>query len=140
MPLFALALMLLPRPAVAGSIELHVAGLDHDRGSVRVGAFDDPAAFPSSETRRGAVTHAEKGTTIVHLEVPAGRWALAIFHDEDDDGILDTGLLGAPTEPYAFSDRAPQGMRPPPFDRAAVEVPDVGTIRVEVELRTLPIP
>lgn len=35
-------------------------------------------------------------------ELPAGRYALVVFHDENDNGQIDHGLFG-PSEPLGFS-------------------------------------
>jgi uncharacterized protein (DUF2141 family) len=53
-----------------------------------------------------------------------GRYAVAVYHDENDNGELDTNLLGIPTEGYGFSNDATGFAGPPDFDAAAVEVPD----------------
>ena len=56
----------------------------------------------------------------VFEDVPAGTYAVSIFHDENDNGALDTGFLGTPEEGYGFSNGAKAGaFGPPGFDEAA---------------------
>lgn len=38
--------------------------------------------------------------------LPAGDYAIRIFHDENNNQKLDTNLLGIPKEPYGFSNDA----------------------------------
>jgi len=51
--------------------------------------------------------------------LPSGTYALAIYHDEDDDGKLDKNWLGIPREPIGFSNDARGRMGPPKFEDAA---------------------
>ena len=52
--------------------------------------------------------------------LPAGRYVVKSFADENGNAKLDTNLLGLPTERYGFSNDARGRMGPPGFDAAAV--------------------
>lgn len=52
----------------------------------------------------------------------AGIYAISIFHDENDNGKLDTNFIGIPTEPYGFSNNAKGMFGPPDFKDCQVEV------------------
>ena len=56
--------------------------------------------------------------------LPAGSYAVAVYHDENGNEELDTNLLGIPREGFAFSGDARGFAGPPSFDDAAVEVVD----------------
>ena len=49
------------------------------------------------------------------VDVPAGVYGLAVFHDRNGNQILDRNLFGIPTEPYDFS-RNYIGFKAPSFD------------------------
>lgn len=51
-----------------------------------------------------------------------GKYALIVYQDLNGNGQLDRNLVGAPTEPYGFSNDARGKMGPPNFDAAAVRV------------------
>ena len=53
-------------------------------------------------------------------DVPHGTYAVRLYHDEDDDGELDTNLFGVPQEAFGFSNNARGSMGPPDFRKAAV--------------------
>ena len=53
--------------------------------------------------------------------VPDGRYAIALFHDENGNCRLDKRLI-LPREGYGFSRDAPVVMGPPRFARAAFDV------------------
>ena len=67
------------------------------------------------------------------LRVPPGTYAVAVHHDEDGDGEMDTGLFGIPSEPHGFSNNARGRFGPPSWRAARVRVPASGaTVRVRV--------
>ncbi len=58
--------------------------------------------------------------TVCRFErVPPGRYAVAVHHDENDDGKLQRGLFGAPSEGYGASNDAKGTLGPPSFEAAA---------------------
>ncbi|MFZ0887958.1 MAG: DUF2141 domain-containing protein [Candidatus Binataceae bacterium] len=48
-----------------------------------------------------------------------GTYALAVIHDENSNGKLDTDLFGIPTEGYAFSKDASAWFGTPSFPAAS---------------------
>ena len=111
----------------AQASELHVAveNIRSDRGRIMV-ALHAPvpgADFPDGTTIAAQWRKARAGTLeFVFGGLPAGRFAVAVFHDENGNDELDTNLLGIPREGYAFSRNARGFAGPPSFDAAAVEV------------------
>lgn len=52
-------------------------------------------------------------------DIAPGTYALAIVHDENMNGKLDTNWLGIPTEGYAFSNDAKALLGAPTFSAAS---------------------
>jgi uncharacterized protein (DUF2141 family) len=96
---------------------LYVALFD----SAEAMAADKPLASQTLPMRDGSAK-------LVFLGLPAGRYALKSFADENGNGKLDTNLVGLPTERYGFSNDAKGRMGPPAFDAAAVPVDADGSI------------
>lgn len=44
-------------------------------------------------------------------DIVPGSYAVSVYHDENDNGSLDTGLFGIPKEPYGFSNN-PRSKKP----------------------------
>ena len=63
--------------------------------------------FAKSEKIKNGVS------SIIFEDVPAGTYAIICFHDENDNGELDTNWLGVPTEKFGFSNNK-MGMFGPP--------------------------
>jgi uncharacterized protein (DUF2141 family) len=52
-------------------------------------------------------------------DIPPGTYALAVIHDENMNGKLDSNRLGMPTEGYGFSNDAKAFLRAPSFSAAS---------------------
>jgi uncharacterized protein (DUF2141 family) len=60
----------------------------------------------------------------VDLLLPAGQYALLVFHDRDNDGQLARNFLGLPKEPSGLSNNARPRFGPPRFKAAVFTVGD----------------
>ena len=54
-------------------------------------------------------------------DIPPGTYALAVIHDENVNGILDTHWLGVPAEGYGFSSDAKALLGAPSFSAASFQ-------------------
>jgi uncharacterized protein (DUF2141 family) len=77
----------------------------NDAGVVRCGLFKERGWL--KDTVRPAIVKINKTTALcVFKEIPAGTYGVSAFHDEDNDGKLDTNLVGYPMEEYCASNNA----------------------------------
>lgn len=67
-------------------------------------------------------------------DLPAGRYAAAIFHDENLDTKLNRHGLGYPLEPYGFSNNARGRFGPPHYEDAAFSFQDQN-LKIKIDLR-----
>jgi len=71
---------------------------------------------------------------IVHYQdIPPGTYALAVVHDENMNGKLDTNWLGIPTEGYGFSNDVKALLGPPSFSAASFQYKG-GTLDLTISL------
>ena len=71
---------------------------------------------------------------VVFNNLPNGTYAIKVFHDVNDNGVLDTNWLGIPTEPYGFSKDAMGTFGPPSFQQASFTVkPGANTTRIRMK-------
>lgn len=118
------------------SIELVVEGL-RGGGRVRAGAYRDAGTWLGEGTAVAICTPpVREGRASCTLRLPGpGPYAIAFYHDADDDGEMDRGVFGVPTEGYGFSRNVGGGLSAPSFREAAIEV-GVGTaVRSVVRVR-----
>ncbi len=68
--------------------------------------------------------------------VPHGTYALAVIHDENDNGKLDT-FMGMPREGFGFSRNPGIGFGPPRFTSASFDVVAATNVQQQVKIRYL---
>jgi uncharacterized protein (DUF2141 family) len=113
--------------ARAGDLTVILDGVAHDQGGLRVGLYDRAESF-RKEDRAVAIRTAAANpgrASIGFGQVPAGRYAIMAYHDEDGDGGLDRFMGMIPTEGYALSND-PEVSGPPAFDECAFDIPAEG--------------
>jgi len=105
----------------SGKLNVSVAGVRNDNGSVRCGLYSSANGFrePGREMR-GAVAPIKNGqATCVFNGIPAGTYAIAVFHAEHNETQMETGLFGKPKQGYGFSNNPSSTFGPPSFESAA---------------------
>ena len=105
-------------PSHAGTLTIQVENVRASRGRVHVdvcpeGKFlHDGCPFTASAVAR-------KGETIVVVpNLPAGRYAVQAYLDENSNDRMDFNIFHLPKEQFGFS-RDFRGMRAPKFEEAA---------------------
>jgi uncharacterized protein (DUF2141 family) len=109
--------------AHAADLTITVKGVRSADGAVFLAVYDSDKSFmkaPQAKTTRRM--NASKGDlkVVVH-DLPAGKYAIASYHDENGNGKLDTNALGMPEEGYGFSNDARGMLGPPKFSEAVFE-------------------
>ena len=98
-----------------GTMEFHLTNIEFEQGGcLRMALFDNPEAFDKKEegVAQMVFRNLSNDRTVIHWEALAfGTYALALFHDVNDNGKLDKNALGIPVEPYAFSPRTQRAAR-----------------------------
>ncbi|MDG2241843.1 MAG: DUF2141 domain-containing protein [Longimicrobiales bacterium] len=110
-----------------------VTGIESVAGELRIAVFDSAEEFVD-EPLAFAVIPVEITTAEWSVRLPAGRYAVAVIHDEDANGELNTNFLGMPRERYGFSNQARGTFGAPSFEDASFELDALTGPRV-VEVR-----
>ena len=100
-----------------------IAGVEHNKGYIDVKIYTDKDNFLKEELAAEIIRKkATKDQTVVPLsKVHEGTVAIVVYHDEDSNGELKTGLFWRPKEGFAFSNNYfPKG--PPRFKKASIEL------------------
>ena len=107
-----------------GGLELQVGGLASDKGSVLVALFDTEQSYdrPAEPVRKKKLMISEHKTQVSFGGLPPGDYALRVFHDENDNGVIDTNWAGIPSEAFGFSNGAMGRFGPPSFDDAKFRI------------------
>jgi uncharacterized protein (DUF2141 family) len=109
----------------SADVNIVIQGVEHDRGFIDVRIYLDAETWlKENQTAEHIIVPATKNEVVVPLiKFQGGTLAAVVYHDENGDGKLNTGLFWRPKEGFAFSNQySPKG--PPKFSKAAVEIPD----------------
>lgn len=123
----ALMLSTLPGLALGQSpcpgIHVKILNIRNSTGTVACALFESPDGFPTDYLRTATnvmVIRIRKDQARCNFEdIPPGTYAMAVVHDENMNGKLDTNWLGIPTEGYGFSNDAKGVVGAPPFSAAS---------------------
>lgn len=105
-------------------IRVVVIGLHNGRGQVVCSLYSSDNGFPKDAAKALTRTQANISFGQASCEfknVAAGTYAVAVFHDENSNGKLDTKLLGIPREGVGASNDAKGHFGPPKFAAAAFQ-------------------
>ncbi|WP_024538402.1 DUF2141 domain-containing protein [Comamonas badia] len=127
----ALGLTLLAASASAHDLTVEVLGARSDKGTVDGALYADAASWLKTP-RTGERQPAAARVLLVYRDLPTGRYALSLFHDENGNGKLDSNVAGIPTERYGFSRDARGRMGAPDFDAAAIDLQGDTTVTVHL--------
>ena len=93
-------------------------------GVMRIAVYDSEANFLDfKEVFANKVVPATKGNTTVVLDsLPAGTYAVALYQDQNNNGLMDKNWIGIPTEPLGFSNAQLRTFGPPSFKACAFTI------------------
>ena len=103
--------------------QIIIKGIEHEEGFIDVKLYLNKDTFLQGDKAAESVRKIPtKGQTIIPLSnIHEGRIVVVVYHDENGDGKLNTGLFWVPKEGYAFSNNyIPKG--PPSFKKAAIDL------------------
>lgn len=111
--------------ANAADMSVKVSGARAEVGQVICRVFDARSDFPKNGAFDSIRVTPVGGIAVCDfVDLASGSYAVAVAHDEDSDGKLDTNFLGIPTEGFGFSQNPRTLLGPPDFDEAAVSIGD----------------
>ena len=132
-----IAIPLMGVGAPTATIEVDLNGLRNTRGAVHACLTRNPAHFPDCKSDPLALKRSVQASAgqIDFKGVSPGRYALSVFHDENDNRKLDT-FLGIPKEGFGFSRNPIVRFGPPRFDKVSMEL-EPGFARTNVRMQYL---
>jgi len=122
-----------------GALRVTIEGLRNNDGVVRVALYNNSEGFPSQTAKALSVVTirpVERRAVTIFNDLPFGTYAVAVLHDENENGKVDTNFLGIPREGVGASRDAPATFGPPKYDDAAFPL-NVPRRAIRIRLRYL---
>lgn len=118
-------------------LQVSVSGMRSTDGNVTITIYPDDAAHfldGAYKLARQAVPVTLPVTHACFAFAAAGFYAVALFHDENNNGHFDTTMLGLPAEGYGFSNNPTLYLGPPSLDKVRLSA-HAGDNPIEVQLK-----
>ncbi len=103
-----------------GTLVINIQGLKNNNGKVFIGLYDSPESWQG----KAKIVHS-KNLAIVNCQaewilenIPFGEYGIKFYHDENEDGKMNTNFLKMPKESFGFSNNVMGKFGPPDFEKA----------------------
>ena len=124
--------------AACPGIHVTIHNIRNSIGTVDCALFESANGFPADTLRSAirlvAMKVPNRTARCDFDEVPAGKYALVVLHDENMNARIDYNWLGIPREGYGFSNDARGTLGAPSFEQAAF-IYDGKTLDLSISLR-----
>lgn len=120
-------------PAV--NLTVQTSGFSSSEGSVYIAVYREKDEFPvfGKQFKGKIVAIDGKTTKVVFNDLPTGKYAIAAYHDKNNNKKLDKNQLGIPQENYGFSNNARRTFSAPSFEEASFMVSTHKTININLK-------
>jgi uncharacterized protein (DUF2141 family) len=122
--------------SISNTLNISINGFESKTGQAYVCLFDNAKGFPNeSQTAFKCQSFKITGDNIIVSisDIPSGNYAVAVVHDTNKNGKLDTNFLGIPKEGYGASNNVLPKMTPPKFEASKIIV--AGNKEISINLK-----
>ncbi|WP_422359727.1 DUF2141 domain-containing protein [Reichenbachiella sp.] len=121
--------------AADGQNELTVVikNMKNTDGVLEVTLFDSEGNWLKKGQKQQVSIDNTAEVKVEFKDLPEGTYAVAVIHDANANGELDTGAFGIPTEAYGFSNDARGMFGPADFNESQFEVN--GNKQIEIKIK-----
>lgn len=116
-------------PIQSSAVTIEISGVSSDEGAVFIALYSDNENWlrATDFSKKALIVN---GSVVVKFEnIPNGQYAISVFHDENNNGELDTNFMGIPKEDFACSNEAKGRFGPPKWEDAVFEVNGIDLIK-----------
>lgn len=118
------ALYLVPEVSQPATVKVKVTRVSSKKGEILAALFSSEKGFPDNPNAAYKVARGTAVNGIATLEfsnVPKGTYAIALFHDTNNDGELNSNMLGIPKEGYGVSNNVKNLFSGPGYKQCAFQ-------------------
>ena len=129
-----LSTLLAPILLFSSTLTLEISNIEKQTGSLVIGLYNKAEVFPTVSEAFQKQNIEVNGTTlsVTFENVEDGLYAVAIYHDENSNHVLDKNFFGIPSEGYAFSNNFKPMFSKPKFEDAQFELKGQSSLKIEM--------
>ena len=101
-------------------IHVEIQNIEGTGGELVTGIFDNASDFKNKTKpfRASKIEITDSSVSYTYSDIPIGNYAIAVFHDTNGDGKVNTKSMKIPIEGVGVSGKMPK-MRAPKFEETA---------------------
>lgn len=104
------------------NIQVTITDIKSDEGMLYIGLYNSEATFLDKRYKSARSTIENGKVIITFADIPAGTYAVSVFHDENGNQKMDTNFMGIPKEDIGCSNNAKGFMSAPKWEKAKFDV------------------
>ena len=106
------------------TLKIEITDIRNNTGKIMLEVLDEKEKVINQQM---ADIKDNRGSFIIG-NLPAGRFAVRFYHDENLNQKMETNMFGKPTEGYGFSNNVSEKFGMPPFEKWLFELNEDKTI------------
>ncbi|MFD2522513.1 DUF2141 domain-containing protein [Emticicia soli] len=120
--------MLISVAAVAQNpvLKVNIKGFESNKGTLMLEVLSPQ----KKSLKRLMLPIVNKQVTVDITDLSAGQYSVRVFHDENDNKKLDTGMFGIPKEDWGMSNNVKAVMGPPDFNESLFWLKENKTLEI----------
>lgn len=111
------------------SVKVIIKGFENNKGKAFIAIYDTKEKMIKGLTE----PIVNQQVTLNFMDLAIGKYAIKVFHDENNNGKLDTGMFGIPKEKWGVSNNVKPLMSAPKFSDMLFEVNSDKTITINLQ-------
>lgn len=113
-------------PTTTVTLVVNIKNFKSDAGMAYI-SLQDPTQTP---VQKQASKIINKASQVVFKNIQPGKYAVRLYHDENDNKVLDKSIFGFPKESWGVSNDAKGSFGPPKFENMIFVVERDKTISI----------
>ncbi len=109
---------------MANDIDIEITNILNKNGDIKIGLYNKAEDFSKIDKfyREAIIKISSKTIKYKFTNIPNGTYAIAVFHDENQNDKIDKNFLGIPKEGYGFSKNIRPSFRSANFEESKFEL------------------
>lgn len=116
------------------TLTVKVSGIQNNNGVIELALYKDPNKFAKVGQTYRIIRIKPDGVNLTHefKNLEEGKYAICLYHDENNNKVCDKNFFGIPTEAYAFSNNIRPKLSVPTFEECSTYLDKNKTFSIKI--------
>ena len=106
------------------TLSIKLTNIQNQKGYIQIGLYNNPSKFPKVGQTYRMIRIKPDGNSLLYLfqDLEPAKYAVCVYHDENNNNICDKDFFGIPKEAYAFMNDVRPFFLIPNFDECSINL------------------